>query len=185
MKKKIYLVTTKIIVIAVSIVLLTALFLNLSTLWSVGKVKRGGDVTSGYYCAIIGSGSMEPTVLVNDLLLIQGQHSYQAEDIITYISPKGSLVTHRVVAVTQNGYIAQGDANNMPDDEIAAQRVLGKVVFVVPKVGSIINGIVSPMGIALLVCIYASVTLIRRIGRDENEDTHAESSESAKTTSQS
>ena len=170
MKKKILLVFAKLPLIAVCAVLLSALFLNLSTLWSVGRIQRGGLVTSGYFCAIIGSGSMEPTVFVNDMLLVKGDASYRAEDIITYVSPRGNLITHRVTEVLDYGYIAQGDANNIPDEEISGQRVLGKVVFVLPRAGAVIYGLLSPAGIILSGCVCLLLWLIQRMRRDQNED---------------
>ena len=170
MKKKILVGITKLPLFALGAVLFSVLFLNLSTLWSVGKIQRGGDVTSGYFCAIIGSGSMEPTIFVNDLLLVKSEASYQIEDIITYVSPQGGLVTHRVKEVLDGGYMAQGDANNILDEEISGQRVLGKVVFILPKAGGIIDGILSPAGITLLGCICLLLWLIQRIRRDQNEE---------------
>jgi len=178
MKKKILSVITKFPLIALTTVLLSALFLNLSTLWSIGKIQQGGFVTSGYFCAIISSGSMEPTVFVNDLLLVKGEASYQAEDIITYVSPQGSLITHRIKGVSDYGYIAQGDANNIPDEEVLKQRVLGRVIFVLPRAGGVIDGLLSPAGIALLGCIGLSLELIQTIRRDQNEDEQDESKDS-------
>ena len=115
MKKKIFSAFAKLPLIALSTVLLSALFLNLSTLRSVSKIQSGALITSGYSSAIVGSGSMEPAVFVNDFLLIKSETLYQTEDIITYVSPKGGLITHRVKEVLDYGYIAQGDANNIPD----------------------------------------------------------------------
>ena len=170
MKKKVLLVFAKLPLLTLGAALLAALFLNLSTLWSIGRINRGESVTSGYFCAIIGSGSMEPAVFVNDLLLVKSEAYYQEEDIITYVSPQGGLITHRVKDVLDYGYIAQGDANNIPDEEISGQRVLGKVVFVIPRAGGVIEGVLSPAGIGLLGCIGLLLWLIQRIRGDKNED---------------
>jgi len=170
MEKKLISIITKILIKASTAVLLLTLFLNVSTLWSTGEINGGKAVKSGYFCAIIDSGSMMPAISVNDLLLIKGGDAYQADDIITYVSPRGALVTHRVKEVSDKGYIAQGDANNIPDEEISAQRVLGKVIFVIPGAGGIIDGIISPAGAGLSVCIVLLVWLIRRIRGDQNED---------------
>ena len=169
MKKKIAAVLTKILTICLIAALLLTLCLNVSTLLAVAKIQRGGMVTSGFYCAIIGSGSMEPAVSVNDLLIVRGNASYQAGDIITYVSPRGALVTHRLKAVSGEGYIAQGDANNIPDDEITAQRVLGKLVYCISGFGDIIDAILSPIGIILLVCLFLLVWLMERMKKDRYE----------------
>ena len=169
MKKKILSSVASLPLIALVIVLLVALFLNLSTLWSVGEIKRGEYVTSGYSCAIISSGSMAPSMLVNDLLIVRSEDSYKAEDIITYVSPQGGLITHRVKEVLDYGYVTQGDANNVPDEEILTQRVLGKVVFILPRAGAVIDGILSPIGICLLGCICLLLWLIRKVRGEQNE----------------
>ena len=163
MKRKMFSVLNKILITALTAFLLLALFINASTLWSIREIKRGEYVKSGYFCVIIGSGSMKPTLLKNDLLLVKGEDSYQEGDIITYVSPRGSLITHRISKVTATGYIAQGDANNIPDDEIPKQRVLGKVVFVATGIGWIVEGVLSPVGIVLLACIFMLILVIQKM----------------------
>ena len=170
MKKKLISISIKVSTTVLIMALLTALLLNISTLWSVGAIKRGESLSSGYFSTIIISGSMEPTVMVNDLLLVKCDASYQTEDIITYVSPQGSLVTHRIKEVSDQGYVTQGDANNIPDVEISRKRVLGKVVFILPGVGGIIGGILSPAGVILLGCICLLLWLLQRIRRDQYED---------------
>jgi len=170
MRKKILLTIIRIFSVVLAVVLLLVLCLNISTLWAVGRIKQGRHVTSGYFCAIISSGSMEPTVSVNDLLLVRGEESYQPGDVITYISPRGNMVTHRVFELTEDGYITQGDANNVPDGTISKQRVLGRVVYIAPGVGAITEGLSTPMGIAFIVCICLLIWLINRVRRRLYED---------------
>ena len=170
MKKKSISAITKFFATVLTAGLILTLLLNVFTLWSVGEIKRGKSVEFGYFCAIIGSGSMEPILSKNDLLLIKGVRSYQIEDIVTYVSPRGALVTHRIKELSEQGFITQGDANNIPDEAISGQRVLGRVVFVLPGAGSIIDGVLSPAGIILLSCMFLLVCLVQRIRRDQNED---------------
>ena len=164
MKKQFVSVLINFFKILLAAVLLLTLFLNVFTLWAIGEIKRGKAVNFGYFCAIVGSRSMEPTISKNDLLLIQNDHSYYAEDIVTYVSPQGSLVTHRVKEVSNQGYITKGDANNVPDEEISGHnRVLGRVVFVLPGVGGIVDGMTSPIEVALFAGIVLLVNLIKRV----------------------
>ena len=150
-------------------ILFAALFLNLSTLWAMREIGRGKPVNAGYFCAIITSGSMEPAFSVNDLLFFKAADSYKEKDTVAFVSPRGSLITHRIQVVLDEGYIVQGDANNISDGEIDAQRVLGKVFFAVPNVGGLLAGILSPIGVALIGCILSLAWLIRRIRRNQNE----------------
>ena len=171
MKRKFILAFGNTLMTIIIVVLLLALAINISTIWSIERINRGEKVESGIYTAIIGSGSMEPVISVKDLLFIKGSDSYQAKDIITYVSPMSSLITHRIKEVLPDGYIVQGDANNIADDEVSKQRVLGKVVHMIPGIGGIVFAILSPAGITLLVCIFILVLLIQKIsgGKNENE----------------
>ena len=112
---------------------------------------------------------MDPTISVNDLLFIKGYDSYQIGDIITFVTPSSSLITHRVIEVFPEGYITQGDANNITDEEITSQMVLGKTMCVIPGVGRVIEAILSPAGIVLLVCFFVLIWLIHRISRSKDE----------------
>jgi len=169
MIKKITKIITRVFTSIAIITLVLILVLNISTLWSVNGIKRGEHVKSGYFSAIIGSGSMEPTISVNDLLLIKGSAAYQPDDIITYISSQGSLITHRIMEISETGYITQGDANNIPDEEIPLQRVLGKVFFILPAAGGIFYTLLSPVGILIIVCAFIIVLLVLTMRRGENE----------------
>ena len=169
MKKKIISGVSNILIIILVVILLSVLVLNVRTLRSVDRIKSGEVINSGFASAIIGSGSMEPGISVNDLLLIRGRTDYKTGDIITYVSHHGGLVTHRIKEVLESGYITQGDANNIPDEEISRQRVMGAVIMVLPVAGGVIDGLLSPVGIFIVVCAFLFVWLIRRIRRDQNE----------------
>ena len=160
----------KFFTIAVTVIMLLALLLNIVTVLSVNEIARGGSVKSGYFCAIIGSGSMEPFISKNDLLFIEGASTYQVEDVITYVSPRGGMITHRIKELSSMGYVTQGDANNISDGEIRGERVLGRVVFGIPGVGGVINGILSPVGIIQLASVLLLVYLIFRVGRETREN---------------
>ena len=163
MKKKIFSAFLKSSEVVVIVSLLLILCLNMSTLRSVHEINQGELIKSGYFCAIVGSGSMEPAVFVNDLLLVRGGEDYRVDDIITYVSKKGTLITHRIKEVGNGSYITQGDANNTPDEEVSRRRVLGKVVFILPGAGKVIAAAVSPAGMLLLGCVGLFLLVLQRI----------------------
>lgn len=96
------------------------------------------------------TGSMEPTYMRGDLVVVQHLKSlkdYQIGDPVQFY-PKSNdpeKVTHRIVAVSLGngpnavdgvaGFTTQGDANNVADKPIVAGQVIGKVIYSVPKVG--------------------------------------------------
>ncbi|MDO5557361.1 MAG: signal peptidase I [Clostridia bacterium] len=110
----------------------------------------------GYSILVIVSGSMEPNVNIDDLLLIKKCDDYEVNDIITYQVGK-NLITHRVVEVQEeeDRLVTKGDSNNTSDKPIEKRQVKGKMVFKIKNFGKIVNFIKSPIGILLLIlCNY-------------------------------
>ena len=96
---------------------------------------------------VIISQSMEPTIHVQDAIVIKREDDYKIGDVCTYISKNpsylGILITHRIIGITKdiNGntlYTFKGD-NNYSADPIPVEKdqIYGKVVMKVPKVGFI------------------------------------------------
>ena len=162
MKKSISLLST-LCMAAIALVLATALALNLSTLLRAQKIRRGGTVDSGYSCVVISSGSMTPTIAVNDLLVLRGQSTYEVGDIVTFVTERGSLVTHRVETIQDDSYTTKGDANNVADNAIPGAQILGKTVYVLPRAGLVLNWLGSATTIVLLVAIFVLLFLLKKL----------------------
>ncbi|HEX5370858.1 MAG TPA: signal peptidase I [Dehalococcoidia bacterium] len=103
----------------------------------------------GWKGMVVLSGSMEPTLEVGGLALMQpldGQHADQLAvgDILTYRTPTHNLISHRIVEIKQTvagpTFITRGDANNAADPApVNPSQVVGKVRFDVPYVGRAIE----------------------------------------------
>lgn len=105
----------------------------------------------GYSTAVVTSGSMEPALSVDDLILNRMQVSYEKDDIITFQN-SDSLTTHRIISVTDEGYVTQGDANNTADlDIVPPDTVVGRVVWIIPHIGSAISFLKTPLGMVILI----------------------------------
>lgn len=112
------------------------------------------------FCII--SGSIEPNISVNDLVIIKEvpQDEIQVNDIISY-DINGEIITHRVVDIYENAngeiqYITQGDANNIEDSTpIIYENIKGKYIGKIPQVGRIVLALKSKttLGIVLTVLI--------------------------------
>lgn len=123
----------------------------------------------GVSTAVVITGSMEPAVSVNDMVVIHEQESYEPGDIVSYQS--GSmLVTHRVTAVTDGGYITRGDANNTDDGEIAKEAVVGRVVLVIPKVGYAIAFLQTPLGMLVMTGVLFALVALPMGRKEESEE---------------
>ena len=114
------------------------------------------------------SGSMEPSILIGDIIITHRQNEYIKNDTITFYSEEGRIVTHRIVSVSQENYqtkfITKGDANRSEDDaSILKETIVGKVIFVVPKIGYLVNFIKSIPGLIILVFIPALALITDQI----------------------
>ena len=83
----------------------------------------------GYTTLIVSSGSMEPELMVGDVIIIKECESYNKGDIITFNINNEYLVTHRIIEENENHYITKGDNNNSADDNIVLEeQIEGKLI---------------------------------------------------------
>lgn len=121
----------------------------------------------GVGASVVLSGSMEPTLHVNDLVLVRRTRQVKPGDVVVYQS--GSmLVIHRVVSVTEERIVTQGDANNVSDDPITPEDVKGVMVLAVPAVGAVVLALKKPP--VVLAVLLAALLLNERAFRKERKD---------------
>lgn len=139
--------------IAVTALLALLLACNVYLIFARQVLGIAHPTVFGYSAAVVVSGSMEPALSVDDMVLNHAQDHYQVGDIITFA--KGdSLTTHRVVTVSGTDYLTRGDANNAPDpDSVPQQNVVGRVIAVIPGVGRLFFALKTPLGLTLLVFV--------------------------------
>ena len=111
------------------------------------------------------SGSMEPNISINDLVIIKevDKSEIKKGDIVSF-KINGEIITHRVINVETdtNGeplYTTQGDANNIQDyNKVKFENIEGKYIGKIPKVGKIVitlkNKETLTVLIVLLLIIY-------------------------------
>ena len=121
----------------------------------------------GMGMAIVTSGSMEPSISVDDLVVICHQDSYNLRDVVTYYGTTYP-VTHRIVRIQtdENGevlYTTKGDANTPEDGEIPADQIVGRVILVIPKVGKLQRFIQSSEGFLTLSLIALGLIALSEI----------------------
>jgi len=93
---------------------------------------------------VVVSRSMEPTIHVNDLIVITGidPGDIKVGDIIVFESPvnPNMLIVHRVIKIIEkNGKLyfkTKGDNNRLEDPWLIDEKeIIGKVVFIIPYIG--------------------------------------------------
>ncbi|MDY0235906.1 MAG: signal peptidase I [Gudongella sp.] len=108
---------------------------------------------------VVDSGSMEPTMPVNSLIIVNERTPDQINlgDILTYYGADSKTrVTHRVIEIGPNNdyFITQGDANNVEDAmPVERENVIGIVAVTIPLVGYAFRFLSSTPGIVFLLSI--------------------------------
>lgn len=88
----------------------------------------------GYTFFNVVTGSMEDTIMINDVIVVKITDNYKENDIITYMN-NNDFITHRIIKMDGDVIITKGDANNTADNPIDKSIVLGKVIKIIPKLG--------------------------------------------------
>ncbi len=98
---------------------------------------------------VVLSGSMEPTIKTGSLCFINKHAKYEdtkVKDIIAFKS-NGTLVTHRVDEIKDDGFVTKGDNNDNQDGSLVTKdNFVGKNIFWIPKAGYVIKLIQSTKG---------------------------------------
>lgn len=132
--------------------------------------KMNGDLKThvfGYSSAIVMSGSMSDDIEVNDFIITRKSQNYEVGDIITFES-YGQLVTHRIVEKEDIGFITKGDANNTIDsDFVKYEDIVGKVIYVIPKIGETIYFLQTPLGMLGMILLAFLIIEIPVVVKEE------------------
>lgn len=132
-----------------------------------------GTELLGHPVFVVSSGSMEPTIPVGSILLLDKVTPVEttrlrAGDIVTFRPASGSaneLVTHRIVDVRQTAtgvvYVTKGDANPTPDlSQLDPSRIVGVYAHHFALLGRLLIGFTRWPVIALV----ASSLLLAQFG---------------------
>ena len=144
------------------IIFIFLLSINLILLFSKYTSKEGYPKIWGYTYFEVLSGS------------IKLGSGYDVGDVITYKS-NNNFITHRIVEIRENKIITKGDANNVVDEPIYRNQVVGKVVRNVNKLGLYIKVFTDVKVIILLFfIIMLSAYIISEIemGNGHSEESH-------------
>ena len=122
----------------------------------------------GVGAAVVLSGSMEPTLKTNDLVIVTHRDSYEVDDVVVY-EDNQSLVIHRIIETDGSSVITQGDANNIPDEAIDESQIKGAMLFRIPFVGNIFKFIKSLPGTIMIVALAVYLLYRSRVKEQEKD----------------
>lgn len=148
--------------------------------------KIMGAVSSAMICSLLGiivtmtillicgvrpyitmSGSMEPAIRTGSLCFVNTGADFndiRKGDVIAFETETGTMVTHRVIRISEGALTTQGDANDVTDGmEITYSNFRGKTLFSIPYAGYIIESIQKPQNMAMAAVILAAILLLNII----------------------
>lgn len=140
----------------------------------------------GYSLSYVPTNSMESLIHQDSVILIKKDKTadYEVGDIIVYRAVsgavKGQLVIHRIVEITDEGYITQGDNNPVADTDVVTYdmlygRYIGNVGFLnfIGKISinkSVVFVLIMIMVIILIISQAVSSYLAFKKHYDEKSD---------------
>lgn len=129
----------------------------LIVIMAFNKVILKSDYFLGYRISIILTGSMEPELKINDMVLIKKTDKFKENDIVVYKN-KNIETIHRVIEINDDEVITKGDNNNQKDVPIKKEQITGKYIRTIPG-GKILAFFRIPE-VMLVAIIIATIVLI-------------------------
>ena len=148
---KIFNLITNVLIVLVSICLVFAIY----NFVCLKVVKKDYVNYFGYTYFEILTGSMEDEINIDDYVFVKITDDVKKNDIISYKSGD-DIVTHRIVKINKDEIVTRGDANNIDDDPIVRDQVIGKVVHVGRNYGKYIKIVTEPI---VLITFFATLIL--------------------------
>ena len=122
----------------------------------------------GYKTFSIVTGSMEPTIKINDIIIVKKEEkkNIRKNDIITF-KIENEIITHRVIDIAyDNGtliYTTKGDKNNVTDIErVQFEQIEGKYVTKITKIGKIFTILKNKYIFSLILILLIIFYIIQR-----------------------
>ncbi|MEP0823856.1 MAG: signal peptidase I [Nitrososphaera sp.] len=147
---------------------------------------------------VVSSGSMEPTLMVNDVLVVRDGGSWEdlkVGDIIVFNRPEGEdrVIVHRIVDIdidSDGDRVIRTKGDNNPasipgtDYPIREDNYIGRVVYVVPGIG-VVTKIISPPVNYIIIAIILAILFFNRLGKKDTKGSPATDNSSNNTASSS
>lgn len=181
----------KILIKAINILSILIIVCAVATLMVVVLTPKGQVPNLfGYSFFRVMTGSMEPEIPVNSMIVVEKVDSRELEigDVISFFSRDPSLYgevnTHRILEIEeQDGelvFLTKGDANNVSDQYLTLEEdIIGKVVWVSLFIGKLVRlasnplffipCIMIPLVVLLGRNLWESIKLAKQLAREEEE----------------
>ena len=120
----------------------------------------------GHQVYVVRGASMQPAIPLGSLVVVHpvDPAAVHVGEVVTFRLPQGTIVTHRVLAISDHGgltFQTKGDASDTPDPTpVPASAIVGGVEYTVPGAGFLIYVLGSTLGGLLAVGILGALLLV-------------------------
>lgn len=122
----------------------------------------------GYGILIVLTNSMEPLIQEKELIIIKEKGNYKLNDIVTYCDLYGTLITHRIVQMDEDSFMARGDNNSVMDENMSLDKIQGKVIYHSKVLGIFVLYYLKFM-IVICLIFYVLIYLKRKLEKKPKE----------------
>ena len=136
-------------------------------LFFMSRINGSTPSVFGYSIFRVSSGSMEPELMVGDIILdktVDNPEDLKVGDVITFKSSDYGdlLVTHKVIKAPyeENGKLmlqTKGIANEVEDKPISVDNVKGIMICKVDYLDTVYNVFLSPWGLLILITLIVII----------------------------
>ena len=146
-----------VICVILSVILVSNLIIIVKGALNPERPPSAFGVTSMIVLSGSMSGDAPDHIEVGDLIITKAvdPETLKVGDVITYMEQGTTAVTHRIIGINDDGsFKTKGDANNAEDREpVLPEKIVGKFVFRIPKLGDIAMFAQTPFGMMVFIGI--------------------------------
>lgn len=149
------------------IILFILIGFNIYNFVSINILHKDIADINGYALLEVVSGSMDPTIKIGDVIVIDtNNQEYKSGDIITFYDVNGSFVTHRLMRIDDKMMVTKGDANDSEDEAMDKNNIVGKMVFKIDGLGKLMASLKNPFVMLLIMVIGIVLCLLMSTDKD-------------------
>lgn len=151
-------------------ILIILVVFNVYNYVCIKVLKQDLPTINGYGVLEVISGSMEPTIDIGDLVIINTNFDELKEnDIITFYDARGNFVTHRIIEIVNNEFVTKGDNNNSKDQgRITKNEVVGIYVKRIKGLGKLMAGFKNPITMVMILVIGVLICFLVSTDKEGN-----------------
>ena len=149
---------------------LVAIIFCLSGFIQLKALKRPYVDFFGYTFFSVATGSMRPSLNINDIIIVKITDNIKVGDVITYQDNK-DFITHRIVSNNKDKFITKGDYNNTEDNPIDSSQIVGKMICKIPSLGVVSDILLTPkVFISIIITLFLFCISFSYVPREKKKE---------------